>query len=141
MSKARGADPVSLAFSEVAGVWLALEAEAALRFGAARPGALDAGPRWLDAARLLGQTPDPDQERRWALFETSGAPLAVLLGGALAIRPVALSALHPLPELLAPTAARLGCAGLVAEPDRYCFLLDPRLLAELAERPDLLSCA
>jgi len=126
---------VALAFSEVGGVWLAVEAGAALEFGLAGAQAPSPGLRWLDAARLLGCAPVPEEGRRWARFEAPGAPFALLLGAALAIRPVALSALHPLPELLAPAAARLGCAGLVADSDRFCFLLDPGLLAGLAERP------
>ena len=136
-----GPGSVSLAFSELCGTWLALEAGAALNFGRARAACLDPGTRWLDAALLLGQSPAGDEERRWARIGAPETPLAVLLGGALTIRPVALSTVHPLPALLAPAAARLGCAGLVAEADRFAFLLDPRLLAALVERPDSPRCA
>ena len=81
----------------------------------------------LDLGRLLG-APLPPQGRRVAGLAGRGRELYVVLGEAVAVKPIDLREVHPLPPLLEGAGARFGCAGLVHQADGFCFLLDAERL-------------
>lgn len=121
---------VTVATSRLDGVAVSLALDGVARIDAWDAPPIPEGAAWVDAARLLGAA--LPLEGRRVLGLAGRAPLFVVLGEAVAVRRVPLTAVHPLPAILSQAGRRFACAGLLREDEGFSFLLDADALRAVA---------